>query len=230
MAAPAPSPRGVPAGAKLDDGYRTTITVASTPTISFWERSVKPPGIDGGAPVDISTMLSNTWRVMAPRALRTLTNSTARVAYDPRLYSDIVALINVPTTITIHFPDGSSLAFYGFLQNFEPADLVEGTPPEATLTIAPTNYDPVAKVEAAPVYTAPGAGGAPMAPMMQGNIPTPFNQAGPSGEKSPWQGMPSSGAPEPDERHDVGQAPAGQDQAGQAQSQAGQEVAAAPAG
>jgi hypothetical protein len=199
MAAPVPSPRGVPAGAKLDDGYRTTITVASVPTISFWERSVKPPGIDGGAPVDISTMLSNTWRVMAPRALRTLTNSTARVAYDPRLYSDIVALINVPTTITIHFPDGSSLAFYGFLQNFEPADLVEGTPPEATLTIAPTNYDPVAKVEASPVYTAPPVGGAPMAPMM--------NLSGGPAPMSPW-GSPPAVVPEPDAVVDTPRPPA----------------------
>lgn len=153
MAAPVPSVRQTPVGIKLKDGFSTKITFAADPDVSFWEKTVKPPGIDGGDPIEQTTMHSIAWRQMAPRQLRTLTESTTKVAYDPAVYSQIVALINVETTVTVTFPDGSTLAFYGFLQKFEMDDLQEGTQPEATVTLTPTNFDPVNHVEAAPVLT-----------------------------------------------------------------------------
>lgn len=153
MAPPAPTVRGTPAGIRLDDGFPTKITIGDLTTVSFWEKTVKPTGIDGGDSVPTTTMHNVTWRTMNPRKLKTLTESTSKVAYDPNIYNQVVPYINLKTTITITFPDGSTLAFFGYLKNFEPDEVQEGTQPEATVTLVPTNQDPQTGVEAAPVLT-----------------------------------------------------------------------------
>lgn len=154
MTAPTPSARGTPAGRKLGDGYQTLVAIASGLTISFWEKSINPPGLEGDNPNDTSSMFNAKWRTFSPRHLITMTPFSMTAQWDPRVYTDVLAMVNVPTTITAHFPDGSSLAFYGFLKSFKPAALEEGKVPEATVEIVPTNQDPVSCVEAAPVYTA----------------------------------------------------------------------------
>lgn len=153
MAAPPTTARATPAGIKLDDGFSTVIAMAGDPDISFWEKTVKPPGIDGGDAVETTTMHNTVWRTMSPRALRTLTECTFTAAYDPGVFDQIVNIINYEQGFTIHFPDGSTLDFYGFLKNFEPQDMSEGAQPEASITISPTNQDPTSGAEEAPVLT-----------------------------------------------------------------------------
>lgn len=140
--------RSTPVGVRLDDGFSTLIAFAADPDISLWEKTVKPPGLDGGEAVQTSTMHNVTYRTTAPRQLKTLTPCTMTVAYDPQVYDQIISLINVETTITCHFADGSTLDFYGFLQNFEPGECAEGAQPEATCTITPTNVVPGTSTEA----------------------------------------------------------------------------------
>ena len=154
MAAPVPHSLGTPAGIKLDNGHATRIVFDHAPTASLWEKQVKPPGLDGGDPIDTTTMRNTTYRTMAPRSLLTLTEMTTTCAYDPNAYNQLVGLINVRTTVTVIFPEGSTLAFFGYLQKFEINDHSEGEQPEATVTIVPTNFDHVNKVEAGPVLTA----------------------------------------------------------------------------
>jgi len=151
MAAPTATARVTPVGIKLGDGYVSKFTPAADPDISFWEKSVTPFGMDGGEPVDTTTMHNTTYRTMAPRGLITATSSEMTAAYDPRVLDQIVALINVETTWTVLFPDGAQWAFFGFLRSFTPGALVEGTQPEATIVIEPTNTDPNnGSVEAGP--------------------------------------------------------------------------------
>ncbi len=153
MAAPTVTARLTPVGIMLQDGYVSHITFAADPDISFWERSVQPPGMDGGEPINLTTMFNNTYRTNVPRQLITLTPIKVVACYDPAVFSQIQALMNVVTAVTVLFPDGSTIAFWAFLQKFEPGELVEGKEPEATLTIVPTNYDPVNDVESDPVVT-----------------------------------------------------------------------------
>ncbi len=153
MAAPQTTARAAPAGARLPDGYQTLYAFERAPTLSVWEKSVKPPGIDGGDAIDITTMHNLDFRTMAARALKTLTQSTFKGAYDPNAINQLMELINASGSITVHYPDGSTLSFFGFLKSVEFDDLVEGTMPEGTFTVVPTNYDPVNHVEAAPVLT-----------------------------------------------------------------------------
>lgn len=153
MAAPADTTRVTPVGIMLEDGFSSKIAFERDPNISLWEKSMKPPGADGGDSIEQTTMHNLVYRTMASRALITLTESTGKCAYDPQVYDQIIALINREGAITQHFSDGSKLSYFGFLKSFEPDELQEGTQPEASFTITPTNRDPITKVEQGPVVT-----------------------------------------------------------------------------
>jgi hypothetical protein len=145
--------RVTPVGARLQDGFSSKIAFAADANVSFWERTVTPPGVDGGDAIDTSTMHNVTWRTMASRALKTLTDSSITAAYDPQVFDQIVALINVEGLITVHFPNGDTLDFYGFLKSFTPGELTEGEMPEAEITIVCTNYNPLTAMESSPTLT-----------------------------------------------------------------------------
>lgn len=142
----------VPTGIKLDDGYQTLIAFTANQTVEFWEKTVQPPGLEGGDPIDTTTMHNTEWRTFASRVLKTMTNATATVAYDPNAFEVVrTDLLNVEGVVTLHFPDTSTLAFYGYLQTFEPQDTEEGSQPEANITVVCTNNDPTDGSEQDPV-------------------------------------------------------------------------------
>lgn len=158
MAAPATTARLNPSsaptnGIAFEDGYQALLAFNINPSVKIWEKTVKPPGMDGGDAIETSTMHNTTWRTFAPRSLKTLTEMTIKGAYDPDVKNDILLLINVRGSITLTYPDGSTEDFYGYLRVADFDELVEGTHPEGTFTIQPTNWDPVNRVEAAPVLT-----------------------------------------------------------------------------
>ena len=154
MAAPATTVRtSPPDGIVLFDGFKTLIAFALDVDISFWEKTVQPPGLDGGDAIDITTMHNTLYRTMFPRKLITLTPMTTTVLYDPDVYDEIIAIMNTNGSVTVKFPDTSTLDFFGYLRTFEPADMEEGTAPEASIEIVPTNYDSTNNVEAGPVMS-----------------------------------------------------------------------------
>jgi hypothetical protein len=155
MAAPTPTARVEPTGAKLKEGHATKITLAIDTNIEFWEKEVTPPGIEGGEPVMQGDMFSLVWETRVPQALKDMTEVAVTANYDPAVMASAVAAINVPTTITITWPPGGTLAFYGFMRSFKPNPLKKGEQPNAAVVIVPTNWDHINGVEAGPVYTAP---------------------------------------------------------------------------
>lgn len=142
---------GSPAGVLMQDGFSTQIAFASDANISLWEKTITPPGIDGGGEIDITTMLNTTYRTKAPKSLITLTEVALTAGYDAAVYDEVVAMMNINQLITITFPVGDTLAFYGWLNLFQPSDHVEGEFPEAECTIICSNQN--AGVETAPVMT-----------------------------------------------------------------------------
>ena len=143
---------------RIDDGHGTLIEFATTPSatgpgVTFWEKSVTPPGADGGGENDTTTMRNTLYRTKMPKQLITLTEMSAEVSYDAAVYDDNIAMLNDNMLITINFPDTSKLAFYGWLDKFTPGAINEGEQPTATITIVPSNQTD-AGVETAPVYTA----------------------------------------------------------------------------
>lgn len=152
MGVPAFTTRVTPVGIKLGDGHSTKIAFAADPDVSFWEKQVQPPGMDGGDAIDTTTMYNVLVRTSSSRALITMTEMSCTAAYDPRVYDQILALINVEGAVTVLFPDGSMVAFFGYLKNFEPQQHQEGAQPEANITVVPTNTDPSDGSEAVPNY------------------------------------------------------------------------------
>lgn len=137
----------------LKNGFSSKITFAARPDIEFWEKAVTPMGFDGGESVDDSTMFNNHYQIQTPRGLATATPTRALVAYDPMLFAneiqaadhEIEGLINEFDTITILFPNNDTLSFYGFLAEFTPNEILDGTQPTAMITIIVTNFDKIAQ-------------------------------------------------------------------------------------
>jgi len=136
--------------ARIDDGFATLISFALDSSVLMWEKEVTPPGVDGGGENDTSTMRNTNWRTRAPKGLITLTESSLVVAYDPDVYTEIIAMVNQNQAITITFPDASTITFWGWINEFSPNANVEGEQPTAEVTIIPSNQD-AAGDEIAPV-------------------------------------------------------------------------------
>lgn len=138
---------------KLKDGFSTTVGFAQDSSVLLYEKEVTPVGLDGGGVIDITSMRNTTYRTFAEKSLVTVTEGSFTALYNPAVYDEILAMINVNQLITITEPDLSTVAFWGVLTSFIPGAHVEGTAPLATVTIAPTNRNG-SDVETAPVYAA----------------------------------------------------------------------------
>ena len=143
MAVPATTAISTPEGIKLCDGFASIVMFARDPDISLWEKTVTPPMFDGGDEIDTTDMHNTLYR----------TEWRDMLWKHPNVYGDITNVLNFNSSITIHFPDLSTLDFYGFLRVFEPQELADGTQPEANCTIVATNFDPDNSVEQGPVMT-----------------------------------------------------------------------------
>ncbi len=151
MAAPTHTTRSTPGHEPLKDGHATKITFAADPDVSFWEKEVTPPGVDGGDPISRTTMFNTAWKTYCPRTLKEMTEASLTATYAAEVYTQIIALVNVETTITVAFPGGQKVSFFGYLKTFEPGTAEEGESPECEITIQPTNWDATNNVEAGPV-------------------------------------------------------------------------------
>ena len=140
---------------RIDDGFSTTIAFADLANVKLYEKTVTPPGVSGGGENDTTTMLNTAWRTKAPKKLKSLDESSFTAAYDPAVYDEIVGAngVNNNQLITITFADGSTLAFWGWIDNFAPNEIVEGEQPTAEVTIICSNQN-ASGTETAPVYTA----------------------------------------------------------------------------
>lgn len=142
MANPAPQLRNAPTGIHLFDGFTTKIAMQLAPAVDLWEKSVTPNGVDGGDPVDQTTMWNQAWRTQTPRKLKSLMDCTAVCAYDPIVYQTMISIINIIQQLTVYFSDGSTLAYWGWVRKFEPNEHKEGEQPEATVTLTHCGFDP----------------------------------------------------------------------------------------
>lgn len=154
MAAPSTTTRQTPGGIALERGFPCTIAFERDPDVSFWEKNITPPALDGGDAIETQTMHNLVYRTKAPRGLITVDDISLTVAYDPDVYNQIKNnLINRNGSITLEWADGTTCSFWGYLQKFEPGEMNEEDQPEADITIVVTNWDHNNNVEAGPVWT-----------------------------------------------------------------------------
>lgn len=138
----------------FEDGYQTLIEFEENTDISLAEIEVTPPGVDAGGGIDTTTMRNEEWRTMAAKHLKSLTSSSFTAAYKTISYTQIITMIGVNQVITLTFPDGGSIEFWGFLNTFTPGAHVEGERPTAECEIIPTLKDDDG-VEVEPVINEP---------------------------------------------------------------------------
>jgi hypothetical protein len=166
MAAPTPaSSRGTPVGIKLPDGFSTEIVFTPASggggtAISFWEKTVQPLKYEIGE-IDQTTMLNVLYRTYRGSALFENGEVTGNCAYSPRIIAQLPSVMgrSKEGTITVIFPDTSSVCAYACFTKFEPEALEEKKQPMAKYTFRITNYDPTNGVEAGPVFTPPSGTG-----------------------------------------------------------------------
>lgn len=137
---------------RIDDGFSTTYEFSENTTIKIWEIGITPPGWDGGGPIDTTNMRNTSLRTKIPKQLKTLTDSTISVAYAVSALEDIVDMIGVNQEITITFPGGNGeMTFWGFINTFQPGELMEGNRATATMQVVPTNQND-SLVETVPTF------------------------------------------------------------------------------
>jgi hypothetical protein len=153
MAAPTPAVTAlrVPAGRFLELGKQILVTIkgdgTSYNTIGLWEQTVTPMSLSGGDKVNIGNQYNTKYETFVPQRLITVGPMQMTVQYDPAAIDDITQAINDNTTITIHFPNGDRLAYYGYLKEFTPGEVARNGNPTATVVIEATMWDPVNFVE-----------------------------------------------------------------------------------
>lgn len=127
--------------ARIDDGHPTTIDFSLNPVVHFYEKSVTPPGIAAGGANDTTTMRNIKLRTKAPKKLVSMKDMVATVSYDPAFFNDVQDMVGINQLITVTFADGSTLQFWGWLDDFSPGPSVEGAQPTADVTIIASNQD-----------------------------------------------------------------------------------------
>ena len=153
MAAPAATARTTPSGLMLEDGFKTLITFARSPSVKLWEITVKPVGYDGGDKIKLSNMHNTALHTFAPRKLKMLTDGSFKCHYDPgALLTILTTLLNYKDTITETYADGTTFCYFGVLNKFERDEHQEGEAPTATVSFFATNRDS-SGVEQTPVLT-----------------------------------------------------------------------------
>jgi hypothetical protein len=125
----------------IRNGHPTLIGFSINPTASTFiiEKTVTPPGWDGGGMIDITSMRNTALRTRIAKSLVTLTEMTLMMQYAPVAYTGIFSMLNVNQTITVYFGDGSTLAFRGWINTFKPGEHKEGEEPLASVEIIPSN-------------------------------------------------------------------------------------------
>lgn len=137
----------------LVDGWQTLVSFALAPAILWREKEVQAPGLEIGS-IETTTMRNGAplnWRTMRPKSIFTLTPMEMSVQYDPLSYATITGTFtgvgNAPAgvagtqTITVTFPDTTTLAFTGWVDKFQPQKNKEGDFALADATIIPGHQD-----------------------------------------------------------------------------------------
>jgi len=137
--------------ARMDDGAVTLIEFSADSNVKMYEKTVTPPGVSSGGAIDVTTMRNTTWRTKSPKTFKDMTDGSLTVAYDPAVYTEILAMIGDNQSIVITFPDATTLTFWGWIDAFTPGEMVEGEQPTAEVTIIPSNMND-SGVETDPVH------------------------------------------------------------------------------
>lgn len=156
MTAPTKVTRGTPPeiADMLLDGYQVFVALEDDPDLCIWEDNITPPSMTAGSDViNTTTQWNATWMTKAFHELLEVGETTINAAYCGSTWDKIQAIIGVNQSVTVHFPDGSTLSFWGGIRSFTPAGWERNGFPKADIVIVCTNMDD-SNNEEGPVWAA----------------------------------------------------------------------------
>jgi len=115
-------------------------------------KSIQPIGVDGGDPIDVTTLTNTLWVTKQPQALQEVPDFSFTCQYYPDDWNTIVSEVNSNQALSITLSDGKILSFWCYLRTFEPKEAGKGEEWQATGTVVVTNMDN-SGVEQAPTCT-----------------------------------------------------------------------------
>lgn len=137
------------------DGFKTYISFQALGTV-FPEISVKPFGLDGRGPIDVTSMRNTRYVTKWPKQLIDLTPIEADCQWTPGGFVQIKQFVlQVNQIISVRMPTTDVLDFYGFLDKADPQPQKEGEVPIIRFTIVPTNVNGIG-VEMPPRFNGVG--------------------------------------------------------------------------
>lgn len=143
----------MPTGERINDGFKTKITIAGSPNIALWITETTPFGYEGGGKIENTTMENTRFRTARPKKLITVTPAVLVCQYDPACLTEIIALIQSNVLLTCTFETGQKHEVWGWLEAFKPNKCGEGEKPTANITLEASNLND-SDVETAPAHVA----------------------------------------------------------------------------
>lgn len=125
----------------LRDGLKTLVFLSGLPRALWGEIELTPPGVTGRGPIDMVGLRQLAWATQAPKSIKNLTPLNCKVMYDPEVIPQVWNTIQKNQQITVQFPTGAQLIFWGWLEecNFDPNS--EGNRPTLNWVVQPSNLD-----------------------------------------------------------------------------------------
>lgn len=153
MAAPATTVRATPNQVMLHEGYPIKVAFARASNICFEEIEVQPMSLKSD-PINTTTQFNTLLDSKDAPAVGEAGDIVLTVSYAAEAWSDIWTKLFLQNgSVTVRYPDGTTIDFYGYLGVFEPQAQKRKEMPTAKITIVVTNWDPVNKVRVNPVET-----------------------------------------------------------------------------
>ncbi len=136
----------------LKNGFKTLVTFSQVLFPDFYgEVEVTPPGTSARGGIPQSTMRNILWTTQLPKGLKELQPLTMKVAYDTRLIPVLMTLVGVNQRVTIRWPDGATLSFWGWIDEATFDSMTEDNRPIYNLSVQTSNVN-AACVESGPVF------------------------------------------------------------------------------
>lgn len=126
----------------LKDGIGTIITFTLGPFPPLYgEVELTPPGFNMGGPIDMTGLRTTGWVPQAPKSLKAGQPANVKVMFDPALVPAVWQVAGKNQTISIRWPTGATLNWWGWIEelSFEPHQT--GQRPLASMVLQPSNLD-----------------------------------------------------------------------------------------
>lgn len=141
----------MPGDRVLRDGHAAELGFALKPNIKLWVIEVMPSGLTGQGGIDQTHLGNATHTTQWPKSLSKSDRITAVVKYAPDAFVDIVDMHRVNQLITTINPDSTTIAQWGWLEEWKPKAFKTGELPTADIVIEISNLNDDDE-EVVPVY------------------------------------------------------------------------------